>query len=424
MISSPREVVITGMGAVSPIGIGVEAVQQAFASGQSGVRRLQMFDTAEFPIRIGAEVIDFDPKQFVTPRKSLKVMSRGIQLAFAAAHMASQQAGVPTSGVSPDRLGVVFGADMIQIDPEELVDAFRTCTIDGKFDFTRWDEQATGEMYPLWMLKYLPNMPACHVAIAHDARGPNNTIVLAEASSLIAIAEGSRVIERGHADVMIVGGTGSRLHPLSWAFRDNYVLHSRRSDNPASISRPFDAERDGMVYGEGAASFILESREHAQARGATVLGRILNSATAYEACTPGKPFEGRAIRTAIRQSLRGAKLEPADVGHVNAHGLSTVEHDRAEALAIRDTLGDVPVTAPKSFFGNLGAGSGAVELMASLLAFQTGLVPHTLNYEHVDPRCPINVVRDAPYPTTRQTAVVLNQATMGQSVALVIAGPG
>ncbi len=412
---------ITGVGVVSPIGIGYEAMQQALFAGASGVRPLDVFNTAEFPVRFGAEVVDFDPKQFVTPRKSLKVMSRGIQLAFASAQMAISHADLTSSGVSPDRLGVVFGAEMLYTEPEELVDAFRGCIIDRQFIHARWNSQAMSELYPLWMLKYLPNMSACHIAIAHDARGPNNTIVLAEASSLQAIAEGARVIERGQADAMIVGGSGSRLHPMSWMFRDN-VLHTRRTDDPARLSRPFDAHRDGMVYGEGSASFVLESRAHAAARRAKILARVMSFANAFEARTPGEPFQGRAIRSAITQSLRAARIEPGDLGHVNAHGLSTVQHDETEARAIRDTLGDVPVTALKSFFGNLGAGGGAVEMIGSLVAFETGQVPYTLNYEHPDPNCPINVIKAAPYRTARKAALLLNQTTTGQSVALVIGG--
>jgi 3-oxoacyl-[acyl-carrier-protein] synthase II len=423
MISPPSDVVITGMGVVSPIGIGCEPFERALAAGTSGVRPLPVFDTDEFPVRIGAEVVDFDAKQYVTPRKSLKVMSRSIQLAFAAAQMAVTQSRIAVAGVSPERFGVVFGADWIHVEPDELINAFRGCVTDHEFDYTQWDERAFSELYPLWMLKYLPNMPACHIAIAQDARGPNNTIVLAEVSSLLAVAEGVRVIERGAADVMIVGGTGSRIHPLDWAFRD-HVLHSPRHESPASVSRPFDLRRDGMVYGEGAAAVVLESRSHAEARGAKILARVLGFASAFEPCTPGEPIEGRAIRAAIRQSLRAARVDPRDVGHVNAHGLSTLHHDRAEAAAIRETLGDVPVTALKSFFGNLGAGTGAVEMLGTLFAFQTGNVPFTLNYEQPDPDCPVNVVHGKTLQTDRKMALVLNHTNTGQAVALVLAGPG
>jgi 3-oxoacyl-[acyl-carrier-protein] synthase II len=422
MIQPPREVVITGVGAASPIGMGYDAVRKALFGGQSGVRRLGVFDTPEFPVRIGAEVVDFDAKKYISARKSLKVMSRGIQLAFASAQMAVEQANLAAAGVSPERLGVVFGADMIQIEPEELANAFRPCVDQGRFEFAQWDERAMGEMFPLWLLKYLPNMPACHVAIANDARGPNNTIVLSEASSLLAIAEGTRVIERGGADAMIVGGTGTRLHPLSWVFRDNVQLLSPRTQPPEQVSRPFDAARDGMVYGEGAAAFVLESRAGAAARGAKILARILGFGNTFQACTPGKTSPGHAIHTAIRQSLRDARLEADDIGHVNAHGLSTPKHDAAEARAIRDTLGDVPVTAPKSYFGNLGAGSGAVELVATLAAFEIAEVPQTLNFERADPECPINVVHGPPLATGKKTAMALNQTLSGQSVAMVLAG--
>jgi 3-oxoacyl-[acyl-carrier-protein] synthase II len=420
MIDSSLEIVITGVGAASPIGIGYDAFLQSLNQGTSGVRRLRVFDSPEFPVRVGAEVVGFDPKLHVAARKNLKVMSRSIQLAFASAQLAVAQARLSSSGVDPERFGVVFGADMMQLEPNELVDAFRPCVAEGKFDYAQWDERTMGEMFPLWMLKYLPNMPACHVAIAHDARGPNNTIVLGDASSLLAIAEGMRVIQRGATDVMIVGGTGSRIHPMTWAFRDNIQLCSPRTEQPEEVSRPFDSGHDGMVYGEGAAAYVLESRKSAEARGARIIARILGFGNTFEACTPGKTFPGQAIRSAIRRALAEAEMQPADIGHVNAHGLSTQLHDRAEADAIRDTLGDVPVTALKSYFGNLGAGSGAVEMLGTIAAFETGRVPRTLNYEQADPACPINVVGGESLGGQRKTAVVLNQTSMGQSVAMIL----
>ncbi len=421
MIDSPAEIVITGIGAASPIGIGYEAVRQSLEQGSSGVRRLCVFDTPEFPVRIGAEVVNFDPKEHIAARKMLKVMSRSIQLAFASAQMAISQAELAAAGVDPERFGVVFGADMMQVDPNELVNAFRGCVDEGKFDYARWDERAMGEMFPLWMLKYLPNMPACHVAIAEDARGPNNTIVLAEASSLLAIAEGMRVIQRGAADVMIVGGTGSRIHPMTWAFRDNIQLHSPRTDQPELAFAP--VRRGPRWHGVRRGGGRLRPREAAIGRsaGAKILARVLGFANTFEACTPGKTFSGQAIRSAIRRSLEEAHLTPQEVGHVNAHGLSTQLHDRAEAQAIHDVLGDVPVMAMKSYFGNLGAGSGAVELLGTLAALESGRVPRTLNYERPDPECPVNVVHGEPLAAAHPTAIVLNQTLMGQSVAMVLA---
>ncbi|HEV3418270.1 MAG TPA: beta-ketoacyl synthase N-terminal-like domain-containing protein, partial [Pirellulales bacterium] len=273
----------------------------------------------------------------------------------------------------------------------------------------------------LWLLKYLPNMAACHVAIAHDARAHNNSIVMADVSSLLAVAEGMRIIERGQADMMVVGGASAmRVHPTSLIFHGEAFL-SRRNDDPAGACRPFDADRDGMVNGEGAAAFILESRQPAERRGARVLARILAASSRFEPSRDGQPLRGNAIRQSIVAALDAAQLMPADIGHVNAHGLGTIEHDRAEAQAIRDVLGNVSVTAPKSFFGNLGAAGGAVEMAASLLTLETGQIAATLNYERVDPECPVNVVHGAPQRTDKPVALLLNQSFSGQSVALVVA---
>lgn len=414
-----REIVITGVGVVSPIGIGSEAFWDSLCEGRSGVRRLDLFPQSDLSDTFGADLTEFDPKQYVRPRKSLKVMSRDIQLGFAAADLACGQGGLHERPSDPERLGIVFGADLIHCDLFEMVNAFRGCILNGEFDFARWGEQAMTEMHPLWMLKYLPNMPACHIGIAQDARGPNNSITLGDVSSLSAVAEAMRVIERGHADVMIAGGTGSRIHPAYW-IRSKVFELSGRSEDPAGASRPFDARRDGAVNGEGAAAFLLETRRHAEARGATVLARILGCAGTFEPCRNGEALRGRGIRQAISGALRDAGLPPGDVGHVNANGSSTILDDRVEAQAIRDTLADVPVTAPKSFFGNLGAGTGAVELAVSVLALQKGCVPPTLNYQVPDPQCPVNVIHGRPLEVDKPTALALNHTTYGQAVAMVL----
>ena len=415
------DVVITGLGVVSPIGIGSDAFWFSLLDGASGVRPLTAFDASGVPMPFGGEVPEFDPKEFVRPRKSLKVMSRDIQLAVTAADLACADAGIATGAVDPERFGVVFGADMMHCPLAEVEPTYRGCVVEGKFDFRRWAEQAMSHLYPLWMLKYLPNMPACHIGIAHDARGHNNTIAMAEVSSLLAVAEGVRVIERGRTDVMIVGGASSRIHPTSFV-RATIGEFSRRTDRPAAASRPFDAARDGEVCGEGAAALVLESRRHAEARAARILARVVGHASAFERPANGSLSTGSAVRATIVNALRTAQLKAADIGHANAHGLSTVRDDWVEAQAIRAVLGDVPVTAPKSFFGNLGAGTGAVEMAASVLALGARLVPMTLNYERPDPRCPVNVVHGALLGSTKPSAILLNQASPGQAAAVVIAG--
>jgi 3-oxoacyl-[acyl-carrier-protein] synthase II len=415
-----RDIVITGIGVVSPIGIGNEPFWTALLEGCSGVRQISLADGTDLPCSFGGEVLDFKAGQYVQPRKNIKVMSRDIQLASAAAVIACNEAKLESGSVDPDRLGVSFGADMMPCELPEMIEAYRACMTGGQFEFNRWGGEALPELYPLWMLKYLPNMPACHIAINRDARGPNNSPTLGEVSSLVAIAEATRVIERGQADAMIAGGTGSRLNPTTQARQRLYPL-SQRSDNPAAACRPFDADRDGMVHGEGAGSFVLETRRHAEARGARILARVLGSAATFEPQRNDQPPQGRAIALAIRRALREAQLDPADVGHVNANGLSTIEDDAIEARAIRETLGDVPVTAPKSYFGNLSAGTGAVEMAASVLGLQHGLIPPTLNYERPDPDCPVNVIHARPQKADRPVALLLNHARTGQAIAVLIA---
>jgi 3-oxoacyl-[acyl-carrier-protein] synthase II len=417
------EIVVTGLGVVSPIGIGSDAYWRSLVEQHSGVRSLTLYDTSSLPVRFGGEIPNFEPKEHIRPRKSLKIMCREIQLGFAAAAMSYEMAGLDKDAVAPERLGVVYGAEMMYTDLPQLESAYRACLENDHFDFTRWGEAAMNEMYPLWMLKYLPNMPACHIGIYHDARGPNNTITLGEVSSLLAINEAVRVIESGRADVMFAGGASSRILPTIWVFRDNKYL-SHRNENPASASRPFDATRDGPVNGEGACSLILERREHAEARGAKILARIRSYSSCIEPRVNRRnPITGTGIRGSLRGALAQADLKAEDIGHVNAHGLSGIEHDRAEAAVISELLGDVPVTAPKSFFGNLGAAAGAAEIAASILALEHGEIPVTLNYEHPDPTCPINIVHSKPAPLGQPRALALNQSEMGQAAAILIDKP-
>jgi 3-oxoacyl-[acyl-carrier-protein] synthase II len=417
-----REVVITGIGVLSPIGIDKRQYWSSLCEGRSGVGLLEAIAGSGLPSPIGGQVPDFQPKNYVRPRKNMKVMSRDIQMGFVAADLAWADANIAPDTIDPERLGVIFGADLIAAELEEVVDTYRRCMVDGRFDFSRWGPTAMAEIFPLWMLKYLPNMPACHIAIGHDARGPNDSITLREVSGLAAVAEAVRVIERGQADWMIAGSTGSQVHPSVWAQHGCHQM-SARTDQAATACRPFDAGRDGMVHGEGAAAFILENRRDAEARGAKILARVLGFAHTFQSRTNNRPPSEAGIRRAIIGALAAAGLKPSEIGHVNADGRSTILDDRLEARAIRDTLGDVPVTAPKSFFGNLSGGAGSVEMVASLLGLEAGLVPPTLNYERPDPECPVNVVHGRPLEGTRPTALLLNHAQTGSSVAVVVAAP-
>ncbi|NLS97267.1 MAG: beta-ketoacyl-[acyl-carrier-protein] synthase family protein [Planctomycetaceae bacterium] len=417
-----REVVITGIGLVSPIGLEKQEFFSALCEGRSGVGVVEELADTSLASRIGARVGDFDAKAFVKPRKNIKVMSRDIQMGFVAADKAWTDSAIADGSVDPDRFGVIFGADLIAVELAEMEPAYRACMAMERFEYPKWGSQITNEMFPLWMLKYLPNMPACHIAIGRDARGPNDSVTVEGASGLTALVEAVRAIDRGLADVMIAGCTSSRIHPQVWAKEKMFPL-SRRFDDPAGACRPFDADRDGMVHGEGAGAVILEERSHAEARGAKIVATVRGFASTFQARLRQSPLKKDAVCRAIRGALADARMLPEEIGHVNANAWGTVDEDCVEAEAIAETLGRVPVTAPKSSLGNLGAGSGIVEMAASLIGLEQGLVPPTRNYQTPDPACPVNVVHGVPLEGTPANALVLSQSWMGHSVAVIVSRP-
>ena len=415
-MGSTHEVVITGVGVVSPIGIGRDDFWQSVVDGTSGVSRTEM-DT--LPSKIGAELKDFNPKQHVRPRKSLKVMCREIQTAFAAAAMAADEAGIGELDIDRGRIGSVLGSQMLYSEVHEFRDLYKSCIQDdGEFRHDSFGENLS-TMNPLWMLKYLPNMPSCHIAIGIDARGPNNSIVLGDASCLLATIEAINCIRRGMADVMVCGGAGSRLNSTPRIYRGDFDVSRKRNGEPSAASRPFDADRDGMVNGEGAGAMILERSDHAAARGARILGRIAGYGSSMDV---GDDVGSRktAIQLSIAQAIHGESVTADQISHVNAHGLSTIDNDQAEAQAIRATLGDVSVTAPKSLFGNLGPGGGTIELAASIIAMENGVIPGTINFSTADPECPVNVVTSQK-PCDKRYVLALNQSGTGQAASLLIA---
>ncbi len=414
------DVVITGIGIVGPIGIGRSAAAEALRRGRSGIGPIRRLDPRGLPVRVAGEVIGFEPKDYVKPRKNLKVMARDAQLGVAASILARRDAGLDAEDVDPQRLGVILAADAIVNDMATTEPSFRSCTRGGRFRFERWGTEGMSACFPLNFLKVLPNMIASHVSIAHDARGPNNTIHQGDVSGLLAVIEAARVIQRGAADVVIAGGASSQMQPYDWVRHCLIGRLSPGGDDPAAVSRPFDADRDGQVRGEGAAVYVLERRDHAQRRGAVVRGRLLGWSATYQRQN-GQPAAEASLARAMAASLEQAGLGPDELGHLNAHGLSTVADDRIEARAIRRVLGRVPVTAPKSFFGNLGAAGGAAEMFVSLQAFADGMIPPTLNYRRADPLCRLRVVREPLLAGGPATAMTVNFNEAGQAVAVVLA---
>jgi 3-oxoacyl-[acyl-carrier-protein] synthase II len=436
-MSASRRVVITGMGLVSPLGNDKTKFWSSLYSGQSGIRPLTLVPTGSLPISSGGEATEFtghitefgklEGRQKKAIRKGLKVMCREIQMGVAASQLAFQDAKLPFDSIDRERTGVVFGSDYIMTMPDEFEEGIRNCLTEPEtFQFEQWAEQGLPKVTPLWLLKYLPNMPACHVAIYNDLRGPNNSITVREASSNLAMAEAFCTIERGHADAILSGATGTRVHPIKTVHVAIQEELASENGDPTTICRPFDAGRSGMVVGEGAAALMLEEKACAEKRGAEILAEIVGFGSS---AVIGKDSVARrdvAIANSMRQALRVAGITPDEIGHVNAHGLSTVKCDREEAKAIVDVFGErskpVPVVAAKSYFGNVGAGGGCLELIASVQAMAHGTLFPTLNYESPDPDCPLSVVKSDDVPSG---ASVMNISVthQGQASALIVKAP-
>ncbi|MDO4585896.1 MAG: beta-ketoacyl-[acyl-carrier-protein] synthase family protein [Planctomycetia bacterium] len=416
-----NEVVLTGIGVLSSIGITKDSFWTSLCEGKSGIGYLQSIETQMMNRPIGSEVPDFRPKDYIKPKKNIKVMSRDIQMGVVSVAHACQDAQLITDGeersVDPERIGVIFGCDLIGLELSELVDAFKAGIQCGKHDFSTWGHSAMEKIMPLWMLKYLPNMPACHIGIALDARGPNNTPTLDRGSSLSALIEAFRVLERGDADVMVCGGCGNKINPTVLARGKSYNL-APWSNDPQTIPRPFDVDRVGTVIGEGAAAFVLERKEFAQARGVQPIATIRGAART-NAPTGRIGIQEESIIRAIQLALKEADRTPKDLGHLNAEGLGTIFEDAIEAQAIQKTLNDIPVFTGKGHFGNLGSGTGAVELAASLLAIQHKTVPATRNCQNIATDCPINVINNLPYSINASTFLKINHSNTGRAFAVV-----
>jgi 3-oxoacyl-[acyl-carrier-protein] synthase II len=288
----------------------------------------------------------------------------------------------------------------------------------------QWAEDGLAKVEPLWLLKYLPNMPASHVAIYNQLRGPSNSITVREASPALALAEATTIIQRGAADVMVAGATGSRIQPLRTL---HVVLQEQLADRNAAVAggdatkaaRPFDADRGGIVVGEGAGVMILEEYEYAKARGANILGEIVGYGASSVSDASGVANYQQAFENVVAGALETSGLSADAIGHVHAHGLGTVRCDAEEAAAIHETLGDTPVVAAKSLMGNLGGGSGMVETIGSLLAMNEGKLFSAANCENLDESCPINLVQNSDTPAG-ETFINLNVTPQGQASSILV----
>ena len=421
-----KRAVITGIGVVTPVGIGNNAFWRNLSSGVSGIDFLKAFPSDHLPFKLAAEVKDFDPTDLLYEKKFLKVMSRDIQLGVISASLSMKDSGIQYGDIPADRLGVVYGTGRISNAPQDVSQAVEECAnAEKEFQFTRWGEDAMGKITPLWLLRRMPNMPAAHISIEHNARGPNNSITSRDSSALLALSEAINVIERGSADCMIVGACSSNIHPIDIARLSLSERLTKRADDPTRACRPFDMNRDGTIVGEGAATFIVEEYEHAVRRGADIYCEVLGVGSGCDGSfTEDENMQGTGLVRAMNAAMRKAQVRPDEIGHINAHGKSTKQDDCIEAKAYERTFGSyaqkIPLTALKSYFGHFDAGSGAVELAGSILALRNTEVPRTLNYEFPDPLCRLNVIHEQSKLISNSLAMSVSRTSMGQSAAVVV----
>ena len=378
-----RRVVITGMGAVTPLGLNVEDFWQGLIEGRSGVDWVQAVDTTGYPVKVAGEVRGFDPEQYID-RKDARRMARFSQLAIAAAQQAFEGAGLRDGELDPERLGVMLGNGYGGLPNTD--ETMRTLI-----------EKGGMRVDPFYMPKALPNMAAAQLGIRFQAKGYNGTIVTACAAATQAMGEALEVIRRGSADVMLAGGTEAGMCELGMAAFSVMKVLSTRNDDPTKASRPFDAKRDGFVSAEGAGVFVLEALEHARARGAPVLAELTGFAAtgdAYHMVAPCADGEGAA--RCMRWALQDAGLRREEIDYINAHGTSTLLNDVSETKAIKAALGEhafqVPISSTKSMIGHALAASGALESVACVKTLQTGIIHPTINYEYPDPECDLDCV--------------------------------
>jgi 3-oxoacyl-[acyl-carrier-protein] synthase II len=402
-------VVITGIGAITPLGY-TDQLWAALMAGRSGIGPITRFDASAYPCRIAAEVRDFSPDPWL-PRKESRRMDRFAQFAVACALMASADAGVMWPEMDLDRVGVIMGTGIGGMGT--LVEQSAILA-----------ERGPDRVSPFFVPMMIANMASAQVSIITGARGPNITTVTACSSSANAIGDAFRTIQRGDADMMVTGGSEAALLPLSIAGFCAMRAMSTRNEAPARACRPFDANRDGFVLGEGGGALILEELESACRRGARIRAELLGyglSADAYDVVRPAPGGAGQIL--AMQRALQDAGLRPDAVGYVNAHATSTPVGDREEIQAIRAVFGpyaaELPVSSTKSMTGHLLGAAGAVELIICVRALESGVLPPTINYEQADPECEVDCVPNVARAQAVAVALSNSFGFGGHNVSLI-----
>jgi 3-oxoacyl-[acyl-carrier-protein] synthase II len=408
---SKQRVVITGLGVLSPVGIGKEAYWQALLRGQSGIDRLTRFDSSLYDSKIAGEVKDFVPEQFLD-RKEMRRMDRFTQFGVAASKLAVEDAALDISQEDPEKIGVVIGSGIGGI--ETLCEQHSVLLNKGP-----------NRVSPLFIPMIIGNMAAGQIAICLGPKGPNITVVTACASGTNAVGEAYLMLQRGAAEVVLAGGSETPIVPVAMAGFCSMKAMSTGNDEPQRASRPFDKNRDGFVISEGAGILVLETLGHALARGARIYGEVAGygcTADAYHITAPESG--GTEAARAIRIALEDAGISADQVDYINAHGTSTELNDKIETLAIKKVLGDhaykVPVSSIKSMIGHSLGAAGAQEAIACALSVSTGWVPPTINYEQPDPECDLDYVPNQARQCPVKVAISNSFGFGGHNAVLVI----
>lgn len=428
-------VAITGFGQITPLGLTAEETWTSLCTGKTGIDTITAFDPVGFSCKLAGQVPEYQIRDYVpkTHRKATKLMSRDIELSVIAANEALRNAGLVTKGIdpeniniNPERMAINLGAGLISCDLVELAPAVAASVINGEFDIHKWGAEGLNMVTPLWLLKYLPNMLACHIGIIHDIQGPSNTITCAETSGYLAIAEATQVIARGDSDIALAGSAEAKVNPILM-IRQCLLKRatSENNDDPASACRPFDADAKGSVFGEAAGIVILEELNHARKRNAKIYAEVVgigqsNSINpAYEHIEP----DGKGIRIAIEKALAEAQIQPEDLDLIIPHGTGIPTDDLAEAKAIQAALGDaaakIPVWPTKSMLSNTGAACGAVDVIAALCAMRDGKIPPAKNCDNKTDGCNLNIANQEQEKNIR-FALSCSYTYGGQTAAVIL----
>ena len=406
-----QRVVVTGMGAITSYGIGTKVFWESLLAGKSGIDKVTSFDTTEYSSKIGSEVKDFNVSDFMDPKEA-KRNDRYTQFAVASAKLALEDAGIDPTKLNAERFGILIGSG---------IGGMMTIQTQSR----RLYEMGPRKVSPFMIPSLIANIASGVVAIEVGARGPNYGIVSACATGTHSIGESFRMLRDNKVDIMIAGGSEAAITELGYAgFCSMKAMSTRFNDTPSRASRPFDKDRDGFIMGEGSGVLIMETLEHAKARGATIYCEIAGySATcdAYHITSPDP--EGKALSYAISEVVKEANLQSEDVSYINAHGTSTPYNDKFETIAIKKALGDhaykIPVSSTKSMTGHLLGAAGGIESIVCALAIRDGKVPPTINYETPDPDCDLDCVPNEMREVDVDVAICNNLGFGGQNATLL-----